>query len=75
MRHIYRADDEIKLEREVLGKLALVVRDHNVMSTELLDVVRLVRGRGEGVDLGAKGVGKENGAVILQVAKSASPYF
>jgi hypothetical protein len=65
MRHIPRADDEIELEREVLRKLALVVCYANVVSTKLLDILRPVRGRGEGVDLGAESVGEEDGVVNL----------
>jgi hypothetical protein len=65
MCHITGADDKVELEREVLRKFAFVVRDHNVMSTELLNVFRLVRGRGEGIDLSAEGVSEEDCVVAL----------
>jgi hypothetical protein len=45
MRHITGANDEIELEREVLRKLALVIGDHDVVGTKLLNVLRFVRGR------------------------------
>jgi hypothetical protein len=44
MRHVAGADNQVELERQVLRKLALVVRDHDVVGTKLLDVLRLVRG-------------------------------
>jgi hypothetical protein len=65
MRHITGADDRVELECEVLRELALVIRDHDVVGTKLLDVLRLMRGGGEGVDLGAEGVGEEDGVVTL----------
>jgi hypothetical protein len=65
VRHITGADDQVELEREVLRELALVIRDYDMMGTELLDVLRLVRRRGEGVDLGAESIGEEDGVVTL----------
>jgi hypothetical protein len=66
MRHIPRAHDEVELEREVLHNMAFVIRDSNMVSTQLRDVIDLGVGRGEGVDLGAEGVGEglQSGPII-----------
>jgi hypothetical protein len=67
MRHIMGADHKIEMERRaILRKLALVVRDYDVVGIELLDILRFIPGgKGEGVDLGADDVGKENCVVTL----------
>jgi hypothetical protein len=65
MSHIPRANDEIKLAREALFKPALVICNHNIVGTKLLDVLRLMRGGGESVDLGAEGIGEEDGVRTL----------
>jgi hypothetical protein len=44
MHLISRAVDEIELERDVLGELALVVRHDYKRRLELLGVLRLLRG-------------------------------
>jgi hypothetical protein len=65
MYHITGPNDKIEFERKVLRKLTLVLRNHNVMGTELLDVIRLVRGGSKGVDLGTEGTGEEDYVVAL----------
>jgi hypothetical protein len=65
MRHISCADDETKLEREVLREIALVVREHDVVDNEHLDVLDLAVEQGEGIDLGVEGVGEEGCVVAL----------
>jgi hypothetical protein len=68
MHHIAGVDDKIELQRTIFHELALVIRDYDVVGTGLLDVLRFMpRGRraGEGIDLGADDVGKENCVVTL----------
>jgi hypothetical protein len=69
MPYIPGADDEIKLEREVLRKLALFIHDHDVMCNEFFDILRSVRGGGEDVDLATEGVGEEDGVVALEIPR------
>jgi hypothetical protein len=75
MRYIPRDDDQVELERKVVCKLALIVRDYDVVGTELLDVLRFMRGGGggggggEGIDLGVDDVGRENFLVTLSTSK------
>jgi hypothetical protein len=57
------ADDEVELEYELLPKVS--IHDDKMGSTHLIDVLDLMLGRGEGVDLGVEGVGEEDCAVAL----------
>jgi hypothetical protein len=57
------ADDEVELENELLRKVS--IHDDKMGSTHLIDVLDLMLGRGEGVDLGVEGVGEEDCVVAL----------
>jgi hypothetical protein len=57
------ADDYIETERELLGEITLDTDD--VVGPAVLDTLDLVLGRGEGVHLGAEGVGEEDCVVAL----------
>jgi hypothetical protein len=68
MRHILCADDQAELERKILDNLALVIRDHDTVGIEHLDVLRFVRGGGgggKGMDLSAEGGSREDSVVAL----------
>jgi hypothetical protein len=57
------ADDDVELEYELLRKIS--IHDDKMGSTQLLDVLDLVLGRGEGEDLGVEGVGEEDCVMAL----------
>jgi hypothetical protein len=69
MHRIPRADDKIELEREILRQLSLVTHNHDVVCTQLHDVVELVIRRYGGEDLGAESVGEDDCMVTLQTSK------
>jgi hypothetical protein len=63
LRHIAGVDDEVDLECELLRKIS--IHNDKMGGTHLLDVLDLVLGRGEGVDIGVEGVGEEDCVVAL----------
>jgi hypothetical protein len=57
------ADDQVELKYELLRKVS--IHDDKMGSTHLIDVLDLMLGRGEGVDLDVEGVGEEDCVVAL----------